>query len=241
MPSSCAPPSPAGRRRTSCARARVARGVLGAAARRRAPHGAVAARPWASCASPRVPGATTACRSKTSSCARSCAKAAPKSPPGRRGSAPGKLSFRGSLSDDGLYDGSAEAGRRRSGGAAEGDRPALAARGQLSGRMTLQGPLDRPRLRGERHLATAVLRRRRAGSRAGRAHRRGDGASPSTARCRSARVDLVVSGSVRTRARTRAAELRVALQGHQRGSVPARALPRRCPPWRRSWRAASPT
>ncbi len=60
----------------------------------------------------------------------------------------GKLSFRGSLTDDGLYDGSAEAEGVETAELLKGIGPRWPVSGKLNGRVTLQGPLERPRLRG---------------------------------------------------------------------------------------------
>ena len=86
--------------------------------------------------------------------------------------------------------------RRHRRAAARAGRRA-APRGRVSGRLLLQGPLTRPRVDGDAQLGAPLLRRRGHRRARGDAHRRRRRpAWRSTARCRSARVDLALRGSV---------------------------------------------
>ena len=123
----------------------------------------------------------------------------------------GRLSFRGSLSDDGLYDGSAEAEGVEAAELLKGIGPRWPLAGRLSGRMTLQGPLDRPRLRGELTSQRLFFGDEGLGAVRAVLTGRGDGRIALDGSCRSARVDLAVSGSVAASADA-AAELRVELK-----------------------------
>jgi autotransporter translocation and assembly factor TamB len=107
----------------------------------------------------------------------------------------GDLSFRGTLTDDGIYDGEAElrevdlgevlpaAGQARWGG-------------RVSGRAVLQGTLARPRLEAQLTSPRLFLGDEGVGALTATLHGAGDGRVALEARCRSARVDLALGGHV---------------------------------------------
>jgi hypothetical protein len=106
----------------------------------------------------------------------------------------GSLSFHGSRSDDGLYDGEIvainvaveEILQARAGNLA----------GHVSGELTLQGTLSRPRLRGQLHSARLFLGDEGLGAVDAQLVGTGDGMIGLEATCRSPRVDLSLSGAV---------------------------------------------
>jgi autotransporter translocation and assembly factor TamB len=110
----------------------------------------------------------------------------------------GRLSFRGSVSDDGQYDGSAEAEAVEAGELLKALAPGWPVTGKLSGRVTLQGPLDRPRLSGELNSQRLFLGDEGVGAVRGVLTGAGDGRVAVEANCRSARLDLTVSGTLST-------------------------------------------
>jgi autotransporter translocation and assembly factor TamB len=108
----------------------------------------------------------------------------------------GKASFRGSVTDDGLYDGSGEMEGVDLGALIAAPAPGVPFGGRLSGRLVLQGTLTRPRLEARlssRHLffgdeGLGALEARLVGT--------GDGRVSIDGRCRSARVDLGLAGTL---------------------------------------------
>ena len=68
----------------------------------------------------------------------------------------GSLAFRGRVTDDGIYDGSAEMEGVDLGAMAPAPAPGVALGGRLSGRLEMQGTLTRPRLRAR--LTSPMLR-----------------------------------------------------------------------------------
>jgi translocation and assembly module TamB len=119
----------------------------------------------------------------------------------------GALAFRGSLTDDGFYDGSATARDVEIAGLMTGaaaTRPA----GRVSGEMTLLGPLDRPRVVASLRSTRLFLGDEGIGALAGTARGSGDGSVALDASCASPRLDVRLSGSVRMD-RSLAARLRL--------------------------------
>lgn len=108
----------------------------------------------------------------------------------------GALRFRGTLSDDGLYDGQAEAQDVELSDLLGAKRPELRLGGKVSGSLTLQGPLDRPRLRGGMTSARLFFGDEGLGAVNAELTGRGDGQLSLQASCRSPRVELALSGAV---------------------------------------------
>jgi len=123
----------------------------------------------------------------------------------------GVLSFRGSLSDDGLYDGAAEAQGVEVGELLKTMSPGWPVVGKVTGRLTLQGPLDRPRLRGELFSQRLFFGDEGLGAVQAGFTGKGDGLVGIDASCRSPRVDLTLAGAVAVSGGA-AAELRLALK-----------------------------
>jgi translocation and assembly module TamB len=115
---------------------------------------------------------------------------------GRASVGGGALAFRGSLSDDGVYDGEAEL----TGVEMDAVLPPLprdaALHGKLTGRLLLQGTLLRPRLAGTLRAPRVFLGDEGVGALEASLRAAGDGQIGVEARCRSARLDLVLSGNV---------------------------------------------
>ncbi len=108
----------------------------------------------------------------------------------------GTTSFTGSLSDDGIYDGSAEVQDVDLGVLVPGPTPEVAFGGRLSGRLVLEGTLTRPRLRGRLTSPHLFLGDEGIGALEATLVGTGDGRLSVDGRCRSGRVDLVLVGSV---------------------------------------------
>ena len=115
----------------------------------------------------------------------------------------GQLRFKGSVSDDGIYDGTAEI--------AGVDLPALLPGpssapssvplvGRLFGEVTLQGPASRPRLVGRIRSPHLFVGDEGLGALDAHLEGRGDGELWVNATCRSARVDLSLEGHVGAKA-----------------------------------------
>lgn len=108
----------------------------------------------------------------------------------------GALAFRGSLTDDGFYDGSATARDIEIADLLAGPaetRPA----GRVSGEVTLQGALDRPRVVAIVRSPRLFLGDEGVGALLATARGTGDGNVSLEASCASPRLDLRLSGSVR--------------------------------------------
>jgi hypothetical protein len=120
----------------------------------------------------------------------------------------GTLAFRGTVTDDGIYDGEAEIAEVDLG---EILRPAGQARwgGRLSGEAVLQGTLLRPRLQARVASPRLFLGDEGLGALEATLRGEGDGRVALDARCRSARVDLELAGHVEAAA-PYAAALRLA-------------------------------
>lgn len=121
----------------------------------------------------------------------------------------GVLSFRGALSDDGHYDGAAEAQGIEVAELLKATPAAWPIAGRVTGRVTLQGPLDRPRLHGELASPRLFLGDEGLGAVQAAFTGKGDGQVGVLAHCRSQRVDLTLSGALPA-LRSGAAALRLA-------------------------------
>jgi len=108
----------------------------------------------------------------------------------------GTLDFAGTLTDDGLYDGRARVDGLDLAAVVPAAASALRWSGRVSGALTLRGPLARPRLEGELVSPRVFLADEGVGALQGRLRGAGDGTVSLEARCRSARVDLALSGTV---------------------------------------------
>jgi translocation and assembly module TamB len=108
----------------------------------------------------------------------------------------GALAFKGSLTDDGVYDGEAEVTGVELEEVLPAVQPDVALHGKLSGRLLLQGTLLRPRLSGSLRSARVFLGDEGVGVLEATLQGAGDGAIGIDARCRSARVDLALAGRV---------------------------------------------
>jgi hypothetical protein len=108
----------------------------------------------------------------------------------------GRLSFRGSLTDDGLYDGSARMDGVDLGAIVPSPVPAAAPGGRLSGDLVLQGTLTRPRVRAHLSSPRVFLGDEGVGSLDARLVGTGDGRVSIDGACVSPRVDLALSGTV---------------------------------------------
>jgi translocation and assembly module TamB len=108
----------------------------------------------------------------------------------------GRVAFRGTVSDDGLYDGSAEAEDVELADLFPRVAPERRPGGRLSGELVLQGSLDRPRLQARATSPRLFLGDEGVGALEARLRGTGDGAYQVSATCRSPRVDLGIEGSV---------------------------------------------
>jgi autotransporter translocation and assembly factor TamB len=114
---------------------------------------------------------------------------------GRAGVGGGAVSFRGTVTDDDVYDGTATAADMDIG---EMIPPVagVAWGGRVSGTATLQGPLARPRLRARVTSPRLFLGDEGVGAVDADLAGAGDGVIEVVARCRSPRVDVALRGSV---------------------------------------------
>jgi autotransporter translocation and assembly factor TamB len=108
----------------------------------------------------------------------------------------GTLTVRGTFTDDGVYDGTAEAAAVDVGALVPPRDPEVALAGRVSGRVTLQGTLSRPRLSGRLTSPRLFVADEGLGALDVRLTGRGDGRVQLDARFRSPRLDLVLSGGV---------------------------------------------
>ncbi len=123
----------------------------------------------------------------------------------------GRLVFRGSLTDDGVYDAEAEVAGVEMGEVIPPLQPEAALHGKLTGRLLLQGTLLRPRLTGTLRAPRVFFGDEGVGALEATLRAAGDGQVDLSARCRSARVDLALSGKVGATAPYEAA---LTLRGH---------------------------
>jgi hypothetical protein len=108
----------------------------------------------------------------------------------------GSLTFRGSVTDDGVYDGVGEMDAVDLGALAPPPAPGAAFGGRLSGRLEMQGTLTRPRLRASLVSPRLFVGDEGIGALEARLSGSGDGRVAIDGRCRSARVDVSLSGAV---------------------------------------------
>jgi hypothetical protein len=108
----------------------------------------------------------------------------------------GEVAFRGTVSDEGFYDGSAEADGVDVGAVLPALPGEARAGGRVSGRATLQGTLVRPRLTASLRSARIFVGDEGLGALEARVSGRGDGRVRIEAECRSPRVDLALAGDV---------------------------------------------
>jgi hypothetical protein len=108
----------------------------------------------------------------------------------------GTVAFRGSVTDDGVYDGSGEMDGVDLGALVPAPTPGAALGGRLSGRLEMQGTLTRPRLRVSVSSPRLFLGEEGIGALQASLLGNGDGRISIDGRCRSARVDLALGGAV---------------------------------------------
>ena len=108
----------------------------------------------------------------------------------------GTVAFRGSVTDDGVYDGTGEMEDVDLGALAPAPAPGVAYGGRLSGRLAMQGTLVRPRLRATLSAPRLFLGDEGVGALDARLVGTGDGRVVIDGTCRSARVDLALAGAV---------------------------------------------
>lgn len=122
----------------------------------------------------------------------------------------GEVSFAGTATDEGVYDGSAEIKDVDLGAVLPAPSPGVAWGGKVSGALVTQGALERPRIEGHLSSPRLFLGDEGLGAFSVALSGRGDGNLAVTAACRSPRVDLALSGTVRADPPYRAAlELKV--------------------------------
>jgi translocation and assembly module TamB len=108
----------------------------------------------------------------------------------------GRVTLRGSLTDDGLYDGSAEMEGVDLGALAPSPSAFTALGGRLSGSLVLEGTLTRPRVRARLTSPRVFFGDEGVGALDARLVGTGDGRVSIDGVCLSPRVDLVLSGAV---------------------------------------------
>ncbi|MGE5124736.1 MAG: translocation/assembly module TamB domain-containing protein, partial [Betaproteobacteria bacterium] len=108
----------------------------------------------------------------------------------------GRLGFRGTLTDDGVYDGEGELEAVDLGVLLPAPAEGAAYGGRLSGKLVLQGTLDRPRLSASLSSPRLFVGDEGIGALDARLVGTGDGRLRVDGRCRSARVELQLAGTV---------------------------------------------
>lgn len=108
----------------------------------------------------------------------------------------GKVGFRGTLTDDGVYDAAGEMAGVDLGALLPGPVPGVSYGGRLVGALLLQGTLTRPRLRATLRSPRLFLGDEGIGALEAELVAGGDGRVRIDGRCRSGRVDLALTGSV---------------------------------------------
>jgi translocation and assembly module TamB len=108
----------------------------------------------------------------------------------------GDVSFKGSRTTDGLYSASAEARSVDAGALLSPVTPTAPWGGRVSGTLSLEGPLERPRVIARLASPHLFLGDEGVGSLEGTVRGEGDGSLLVDARCRSPRVDVSLSGRV---------------------------------------------
>jgi translocation and assembly module TamB len=114
---------------------------------------------------------------------------------GRASLGGGEARFSGSLTDDGIYDAEATL-QAVEVGSLLGARPSLPVFGRITSKVTLQGPLSRPRLQGRLHATRIFVGDEGLGALEAHFDGSGDGDVHVKATCRSGRVDLGLTGKV---------------------------------------------
>jgi translocation and assembly module TamB len=141
----------------------------------------------------------------------------------------GSLSFKGSLSGDGIYDGRAELRGVELSELAARQPAQLRAGGRLSGELTLVGPLERPRLRGTLGSPRLFLGDEGVGALEATLVGHGDGQLAVSASCRSPRVELTLAGALgldpQYRSRLRLVARETSLDPFLRAALPALPAP----------------
>lgn len=117
-------------------------------------------------------------------------------PAGRARVGGGSFSFKGTLTSTGVYDGSVQATDVDVGGLLPPLADGVRLGGSASGTLTLQGPLDKPRLTGRLFSTHLFLGDEGVGATELSLRGEGDGLLTIDGRCRSPRVDLALAGSV---------------------------------------------
>ncbi len=110
----------------------------------------------------------------------------------------GHASFRGTLDDEGVYDGSGEMEGVDLGALVPAPASGVAYSGRLGGRLVMQGTLARPRMRASLRSQRLFLADEGIGSLELEVVGTGEGRVAVDGRCRSARVDLTLAGDVGT-------------------------------------------
>jgi translocation and assembly module TamB len=108
----------------------------------------------------------------------------------------GTVTFRGSVTDDGVYDGTGEMEGVDVSALAPAPVPGAAFAGRLSGRLEMQGTLVRPRLRARLLSSRLFFGDEGLGAVEARLVGTGDGRVAIDGRCFSARVDMSLAGAV---------------------------------------------
>jgi len=116
---------------------------------------------------------------------------------GRAGVGGGEVSFAGTATDEGVYDGVAELKDVELGDVLVPLAPQAAWGGKVSGSFVMQGSLERPRIQGRLSSPRLFLGDEGLGAMTAALRGFGDGRVALEAGCRSPRVDLTLSGSVR--------------------------------------------
>ncbi len=107
----------------------------------------------------------------------------------------GRVRFAGSVSDDGVYDGSGELEDVDVGAFVQAPTPTAGLGGRVSGQVLLQGTLTRPRLKATLRSPRLFLGDEGVGALEAQLTGTGDGRVLVDGRCRSGRVDLTLAGS----------------------------------------------
>ncbi len=109
----------------------------------------------------------------------------------------GGVSFSGTSTDEGVYDGQATLDSVDMSALLPEPIPGVSWGGKLSGSFVMQGPLERPRIEGRLASPRVFLGDEGLGALVAEARGQGDGTVAVHATCRSPRVDLALQGSMR--------------------------------------------
>jgi hypothetical protein len=108
----------------------------------------------------------------------------------------GTVSFHGTLTDDGIYDGAAEISALELGELLPATSPDLRWGGKLSGQVVVQGTRERPRLLARLRAPEIALGTEAVGPLEARLQGAGDGTLAVEAECRAERIDLAAKGRI---------------------------------------------